>query len=112
MKRRAFAESLAVAALAPMLGVPAEALRLDPVGPSEARPPEMPDGASASGSRALPLALALTEIVRLRYGSRLRVEDLTAITRQIEAGLERADLVREAELSNVAPLGATPQHGG
>ncbi len=72
MNRRSFAESLALAALAPALGVPAGALRLD-FGRL--------DGAS------------------LEYGSRLTAGELAGVAEQIQAGLDRADLIRSRRIS-------------
>lgn len=95
MNRRSFAESLAIAALAPVLGVPAEVLRLDPARVDAAPYLEFPDGPDAGESAAL--ALALTEIIRRQYGSRLSDGELAAITHQIQAGLDRADMIRRAE---------------
>jgi hypothetical protein len=95
VNRRSFAESVAVAALAPVLAVPAGVLRLNSR-PSDAAPHRdlrgVPPTAGASS-----LALALAEIVRLRYGGRLSGGELAAITHQIQAGLDRADLIRRAE---------------
>ena len=110
MRRRAFAESLAVAALAPMLGVPVETIRLDPPVPGAPPEPAMPEGASAGGAGSL--ALVLTEIIRLRYGSRLHAGALATITGQIEAGLECADLIRDAERGEVVPVRAAPPRRG
>jgi hypothetical protein len=95
VNRRAFAESLAVAALAPVLGVPAEVLRLDLRSPGAS--PSV-DGAEASAAEdSTSMTLALAEIIRLRYGARLSGDELAAITHQIQAGLDRADLIRHAE---------------
>jgi hypothetical protein len=102
VNRRAFAESLALAALAPALGVPAEALRLDfgrldaaglPA-PSSDSVAALEDGSAAS------LALALVEIIRLEYGSRLTAGELAGVADQIQAGLDRADLIRRADRSD------------
>jgi hypothetical protein len=90
VNRRSFAESLALAALAPALGVPAEALRLD-FGRL--------DAASRPAASAT-LALALVEIIRLEYGSRLTAGELAGVAEQIQAGLDRADLVRRADRSH------------
>jgi hypothetical protein len=90
ISRRAFAESLAVAALAPLIGAPPETVRLAgwQVGLSEV---------SADPSA---LAKALTEVVRVQYGARLSSGDLATIARQIQSGLERVDQLRKVELTN------------
>lgn len=90
LSRRSFAESLAVAALAPLIGVRPESIRLSPgVGPL----PQVAEDPSA-------LAKALAEVIRSQYGSRLSAADLTTITKQIQTGLERVDQLRKVELTN------------
>lgn len=101
MNRRCFAESLALAALAPALGVPAGALRLD-FGRLDAAglPPAPSDSAAALGNgSSASLALALVEIIRLEYGGRLTAGELAGVAEQIQAGLDRADLIRQADRS-------------
>jgi hypothetical protein len=95
VNRRSFAETLAAAALAPVLGVPGGVLRLDSRPSGTASHVGFPGSASAAGASSL--ALALAEIVRLRYSGRLNGGELAAITQQIQAGLDRADLIRRAE---------------
>jgi hypothetical protein len=100
VNRRSFAESLALAALAPVLGVPAGVPRLNSRSFGTAHPDLPADPSSAgAGAGAGSLALALAEIVRLRYGGRLSGGELAAITHQIQAGLDRADLIGRAEQS-------------
>ena len=101
MNRRSFAESLALAALAPALGVPAEALRLD-FGRLDATrlPAASPGSAALEEASAASLALALVEIIRLEYGSRLTAGELAGVAEQIQAGLDRADLIRQADRSH------------
>jgi hypothetical protein len=89
VNRRSFAESLALAALAPALGVPAEALRLD-----------FDSAAALEEGSAASLVLALVEIIRLEYGSRLTAGELAGVAQQIQAGLDRADLIRQADRSH------------
>ena len=91
MNRRAFAESLALAALAPVLGMPVESLRLS---------------ASSAGTDvtdveedAVSLALMLVEIIRLEHGGRLTEAELAGVADQVRAGLDRADLIRRADRS-------------
>jgi hypothetical protein len=87
LNRREFAEALALAALAPMLGGGLPALAL----------PAFP--AAAAGEPAA-LAKALTDAIRAQYGGRLSEADLAVVTRQIEVSLERAAKVRQVPLSN------------
>lgn len=93
MSRRDFAESLALAALVPMLG-PLGPVRLPGPGtsglPPAGIPPQEPDA----------LAKALAEVIRAQYGDRLSEADLAAVTRQIANGLERAEKVRKLALAN------------
>ncbi len=91
MSRREFAESLALAALVPVLGVGAAPVRL-PWWEAVA------GGAAAEEPGAL--AKALAEAIRAEYGSRLSGADLSTITRQIQSGLERVENIRKVELAN------------
>ena len=101
MNRRSFAESLALAALAPALGVPADALRLD-FGRLDAvrLPAASSDSAALEDGSAASLVLALVEIIRLESGSRLTASELAGVAEQIQAGLDRADLIRQADRSH------------
>jgi len=94
MSRREFAESVALAALAPLLGTGAGAIRWPPVIPSGT-----PVAGLAMHDRSA-LANALAGVIRVQYGDRLSAADLAVVTRQIEAGLERAEKVRQADLAN------------
>lgn len=93
LSRRSFAESLAVAALAPLLGVRPETIRLAPS-------PGALATAHPIGGDPSTLAKALAEVIRTQYGSRLTPGDLTTITRQIQSGLERVDQLKKVDLSN------------
>ena len=101
MNRRSFAEALALAALAPALGVPAEALRLDFARLDAARLPADSAAAALEERSAASLVLALVEIIRLEYGSRLTASELAGVAEQIQAGLDRADLIRQADRGHV-----------
>lgn len=91
LSRRSFAESLAVAALAPLIGERPEAIRFAPWAPTGS--PEVLDDPGA-------LAKALAEVIRRQYGSRLSAGDLATVTRQIQTGLDRVDQLRKVELVN------------
>lgn len=98
MKRRDFAESLARAALVPLLGPEAARFRLEPwIGSAVAVVP--PTSASGSGESG-PLARALAEAIRAQYGGRLDPGDLARITLQIQTSLERSEQVRKIDLTN------------
>jgi len=89
--RRAFAESLAMAALAPVLGVtPGSIPRLD------WSPPADPAHGEAAGA----LAKALGGAIRAQYGSRLSSKALSTITDQIQSGLERVERLKKVPLAN------------
>lgn len=90
--RRAFTESLALAALAPALGFRAGALVV----------PDTPYLVAGVGDSAPPgaLAHALTRAIRAQYGARLSRADLVTITQQIQSGLDRAAQIRKVELAN------------
>jgi hypothetical protein len=89
LSRRTFAESLALAALAPVLGVSPGSIRLAPW--TSATLPSTKPGA---------LAKALAGVIRTQYGSRLSAKDLDIITRQIRSGLERVEQLRKVDLTN------------
>ena len=94
MNRREFAEAIALAALVPVLGTGAGAIRW---------PGTLAAGSPAAGlvaHESSALAEALTGAIRAQYGDRLSEADLAVVTRQIEAGLERAEKVRKAALTN------------
>jgi hypothetical protein len=90
LSRRAFAESLAAAALAPLVGVRPQSIHLAPHAIAPMR------HASDPGR----LAKALAEVIRTQYGSRLSAGDLATITAQIQTGLERVDRLRKVDLTN------------
>ena len=90
VNRREFAESIALAALAPMLGGGVESIRWRGL-------------VAATGSdveEAGALAKALAAAIQAQYGGRLSPADLATITQQIESGLERAQKVRQVSLGN------------
>ena len=90
LTRRAFAESLAMAALAPVLGVtPGSIPVLDWSPPADSV--HAPAGA---------LAKALAGAIRAQYGSRLSAKALTTITDQIQSGLERVERLKKVPLAN------------
>jgi hypothetical protein len=91
LSRRSFAESLAVAALAPLIGVRPEGIRF-----AAWTAPASPEVLDDPGA----LAKALAEVIRRQYGSRLSAEDLATVTRQIQTGLDRVDELRKVELAN------------
>jgi hypothetical protein len=93
MNRREFAEAIGLAALVPVLGAVAGPIRW----------PGLAAGAPAAElavDEPRALAKALAGAIRAQYGDRLSEADLAVVTRQIENGLERADKVRKAPLSN------------
>ena len=90
ISRRVFAESLAMAALAPMLGLSAgSVVALDWTAPAEIT--TVSPGA---------LAKALVGAIRAQYGSRLSVKDFATITDQIQSGLERVERLKKVPLTN------------
>jgi hypothetical protein len=94
MSRREFAEVLALAALAPMLGspvAPGNWVHLTPVGLGRS-------GLTAKEPGAI--AQALAGVIRAQYGDRLGQADLEVVTQQIQNGLDRAEKVRKAALGN------------
>ena len=94
MNRREFAEAIALAALAPLLGTGAGPMQW----PGRVAPGAPGGGLTAHDPSAL--AKALAGAIHAQYGDRLSEADLAVVTRQIEAGLERAEKVRKAALAN------------
>jgi hypothetical protein len=90
LSRRSFAESLAVAALAPLIGVRPEGIR----------PGAWTPAPSYAAGEPGAVAKALAEVIRRQYGSRLSAADLATVTRQIQTGLERVGELRKVELAN------------
>jgi hypothetical protein len=95
LNRREFAEALALAALAPMLGAAAGPLQWNPLVAAS-----LADAAGAAGHEPGSLAKALAGAIRAQFGERLSEADLATVTRQIEASLERAEKVRKVPLAN------------
>ena len=94
MSRRRFLRSLAAAPLLPT------ALSQTPAPPSPATPSPTPSPApltpSPSPSPPGPVAQALGEVVRVRYGSQLEEADLAEVRKGIEDNLQAADRLRKA----------------
>jgi hypothetical protein len=85
MNRREFAEAIALASLAPLVG-------------HRMSFPALESGAGVVDPASL--AKALTGAIRDQYGDRLREADFDVITHQIQAALERAAKLRKVPLSN------------
>ena len=85
MSRRRFLRSLAVAPLLPT------ALSQAPTPPSPSPPIPSP-----SPSPPGPVAQALGEVVRIRYGAQLEEADLAEVRKGIEDNLQAADRLRKA----------------
>ena len=95
ISRRDFAERLALAAAAPfvVLDLPLSAA------PAAALPPP---GATPLAEQAepSPLAKALAEAIRLRYGDRLSGDDVKTITAGIESRLQGLERLSRVALTN------------
>ena len=91
LSRRAFAESLALAALTPLLPASSAPTSFGSCDLAVPDPEVAPPGA---------LAQALTGVIRSRYASRLSAKDLKTIAGQIQIGLERIDQLRKVQLTN------------
>lgn len=87
---------MALAALAPLLGVSPAGLRLEMAAGGSSLAGAAPSASDEPGA----LARALAEAIRVQYGPRLQTGDLETITRQIQASLERAEQIRKIELAN------------
>jgi hypothetical protein len=94
MSRRRFLRSLAAAPLLPT------ALSQAPRPPSPSPTPPPPTGSSPaspvpSPSPPGPVAQALGDVVRIRYGSQLEEADLAEVRKGIEDNLQAADRLRK-----------------
>jgi hypothetical protein len=94
MSRRRFLRSLAAAPLLPTALVAPQAPAPTPPSPPPA-PPTSPFP-SPSPSPPGPVAQALGEVVRLRYGAQLEEADLAEVRKGIEDNLQAADRLRKA----------------
>jgi hypothetical protein len=94
MNRRAFAESVLVASLAPLLGGAAPAAAVWWTGTPEVR------RVLEAGGDLDALAEAMAGVVRAQYGDRLGPDDLKTVSRQIRNALGRAEEMRAVELAN------------
>lgn len=101
--RRDFARTLAVAAAAPLLASVGACMPAAPparpapdAAPAAAPPAVAPDTARAGESAKAPdpVAVAMTEVIRLKYGSRLSAADLEKIREGIEGNLGAARALR------------------
>jgi hypothetical protein len=88
MNRREFAEAIALASLAPLVGHRAGLMSF----------PALEPGAGVVDPASV--AKALTGAIRAQYGDRLLEADFDVITHQIQAALERAAKLRKVPLSN------------
>ncbi len=92
LTRRSSAESLALAAIAPAIGVKPALLV------ASNAPSPMAEGAEFADPGAL--ARALAGAIRAQYGARLGRTDLATVTRQIQGSLDRAAQIRTVALAN------------
>jgi hypothetical protein len=91
LSRRSFAESVALAALAPLIGARPESIHL-----AKWKTTFRPGAIEEPGA----LARALTDVIRAQYGSRLSSKDLSTIAQQIQTGLERVNQLKKVNLAN------------
>jgi hypothetical protein len=94
MNRREFAEAIALATLVPVLGSGVGPIRWPEAFGTGVPSPEL------VALQPSALAKALAGAIRAQYGDRLSEADLAVVTRQIEAGLERAGKLRKVALAN------------
>ncbi len=98
--RRQFAKTIAAAAVLPLVaGVQGCAPGVPSPAPAPAPSPAPPTGAGAPAAAAAPtppdpVAQALTEAVRVRYGSRLTPADMEEVRKGIEGNLQAAKAIR------------------
>jgi hypothetical protein len=103
LSRRAFAERLALGVAAPFILDDLPSLVIGrPGAAAPQRPEPLPPAPAAPvvGPPPSPLARALAEGVRLRYGDRLSAADLDTIARTIEARLQALEQLSRVPLGN------------
>ena len=97
MSRRRFLRSLAAAPLLPAaLSQTPRPPSPPPPSPTPTIPPPASPIPSPSPSPPGPVAQALGDVVRIRYGSQLEEADLAEIRKGIEDNLQAADRLRKA----------------
>jgi hypothetical protein len=92
--RRRFAERLALAAAAPFVALDV------PLPPPPPPPRAGPAPRAQQQAEPSPLAKALAESIRLRYGDRLSADDLKTITQGIESRLQGLERLYRVALTN------------
>jgi hypothetical protein len=97
ISRREFAERLALAAAAPYVALDVASSAATP---GSTRPAAARAALPAFQAEPSPLARALAEAIRLRYGDRLSADDLKAITQGIEFRLQGVERLYRVALSN------------
>jgi hypothetical protein len=100
--RRSFAKTLATAVLsAPVLAAGASAQT--PPAKSEPKAPPNPQPTPSAAQQPptpSPVAVAYTEIARLRFGDRLSAEQLESVKRDLEGNVRTAERLRAYKLKN------------
>ncbi len=97
--RRDFAKTLAVAVAAgPLLAGAGACAPPSAVTAAGATPSAAPPPAPSTQEPADPVAVALAEVIRLRYGSRLTVQQLEQVRKGIEGNLQAVRTLRAFDL--------------
>jgi hypothetical protein len=120
--RREFARKAAAAAAVPLLAgipgcapsVPAPAPAAEPT-PAASPAPAGATAPPAAGTRAPdPVAVALTQALRERYGSRLTEEQWGEVRQGVEGGLQSAKALHDfaIPIATEPPFGFRPYRGG
>jgi hypothetical protein len=94
--RRLFAKRLVLAAAAPALAEAAAALGQTAPSPAPAPAPTLVPTPEAPS----PVAEALTEVVRIRWGARLSGEQLGEIAKALDGRLRGAEAMKKIPLTN------------
>ncbi|MBC7933643.1 MAG: hypothetical protein H7Z38_24040 [Rubrivivax sp.] len=101
--RRSFTKALAAAALtAPAIAASVSA-QTPPAAKSEPKAPPNPQPAPTPAQQAQPpspVAVAYTEIARLRFGEHLSAEQLENVKRDLEGNVRTAERLRAFKLRN------------
>ena len=98
--RRRFAKTVAAALVAAPLARIATAQTPPSTKQAVAPPNPQPTPSPQQQQPPSPLALAYTEVARLRFGEKLSEEELTRLRRDIVGNLRAADALRAVKLRN------------
>jgi hypothetical protein len=97
--RREFAKSVATTLIAAPLAA-SLANAQTPTKPKEATAPPNPQPSPPAPQKPSPLAEAYTEVARVRFGEKLKPEQLEQVKKDLDGNVRAADRLRAVKLKN------------